>query len=86
MITPKKRNYKLAIRDGTTAIQLNRKHTNAYHNRGAYTLKLATLTRQLQISAKQSDSIRGARPHFMVELQSTKISSNPARRLLTMTG
>jgi tetratricopeptide (TPR) repeat protein len=31
-----KRNYKLAIRDATTAIQLNPKYANAYHNRGAF--------------------------------------------------
>jgi tetratricopeptide (TPR) repeat protein len=31
-----KRNYKLAIRDSTTAVQLNPKFANAYHNRGAF--------------------------------------------------
>jgi tetratricopeptide (TPR) repeat protein len=31
-----KRQYKLAIRDATTAIQLNPKFANAYHNRGAF--------------------------------------------------
>jgi tetratricopeptide (TPR) repeat protein len=31
-----KRDYKLAIRDATAAIQLNPKYANAYHNRGAF--------------------------------------------------
>jgi Tfp pilus assembly protein PilF len=50
-----KRNYKLAIRDATTAIQLNPKYANAYHNRGAFRADIGEYDKAI---ADYSEAIR----------------------------